>query len=224
MDPEALFNYLAQFVQERRRNLIEEVICSRTRYMSILLEDVYQSKNISAVLRTAECLGIQDVHIIENRNKFEYNPYVTRGADKWLTIKRYNKQTNNTETAIHQLKKDGYRLIVTSPNLSGSTPETLPIENGKFVLAFGTEWEGASDILIREADELLRIPMVGYTESLNLSVSAAIIMYSLSNRLRNAHQLWQLSQEEKATLKLEWIKIMVKKPELLINNFLNQNK
>jgi tRNA (guanosine-2'-O-)-methyltransferase len=224
MDPKALFCYLAQFVQERRLNLIEKTINSRTRYMSILLEDVYQSKNISAVLRTAECLGIQNIHIVENKNKFEYNPYVTRGADKWLTIKRYNALDDNSKMAIQQLKNEGYRLIVTSPNVHGNTPEAFDINNGKFVVAFGTEWKGASKLLLQEADEFIKIPMVGYTESLNLSVSAAIVMYTLTNRLRNHNKLWQLNEEEKATLKLEWVKTMVKKPELLINNFLNIQK
>ncbi|NJK97397.1 MAG: RNA methyltransferase [Bacteroidales bacterium] len=120
---------------------------------SILLEDVYQSKNISAVVRTAECLGIQNVNIIENKNRFEYNPYVTRGADKWLTINRFNSQTENTLPAIRHLKKSGYRLIATSPNVNGKAPEELDIEKGKFIVAFGTEWEGLSDNMLNEADE-----------------------------------------------------------------------
>jgi len=223
MNTSLLNNYLEQFLNERRVKLIEEKISFRTRYFSILLEDVYQSKNISAVLRTAECFGIQDIHIIENRNQFEYNPYVTRGADKWLTKKQYNAAQDNTQTAIDHIKKEGYRLIVTSPNVEGYTPDNFDITAGKFVVAFGTEWEGVSNTLLHHADAFIRIPMVGYTESLNLSVSAAIVMYTLTNRIRSTNIQWQLSPEETEEVKLAWIKAMIRKPELLINNFLSSN-
>src|SRR5512145_1535821 len=128
MDVSGLYSFLSQFLNERRIQMIEDKAKFRTRYFSILLEDVYQSKNISAVLRTAECVGIQDIHIIENRNRFEYNPYVTRGADKWLTLQRYNTEEENTLTAIKKLKSEGYRLIATSPNIKGSSPENFDIK------------------------------------------------------------------------------------------------
>lgn len=215
-----LYSYLAQFVNDRRLQLIEEKAAFRTRYFSILLEDVFQSKNISAVLRTAECMGIQDVHIIENKNVFEYNPYVTRGADKWLTVKRHNVDSNNTLAAIRFIKEKGYRLIATSPNVNGKSPEELDIEKGRFVVAFGTEWEGLSEMVLNEADEFLKIPMVGYTESLNLSVSAGIVMYTLANRIRTCASFnWQLDNKDLDDVKLQWIKTMVKKPNLLIENF-----
>ncbi len=203
--------------------MLEEKVKFRTRYFSILLEDVYQSKNISAVLRTAECMGIQNIHIVENNNRFAYNPYVTRGADKWLTVNRYNAQTNNSYAAVKQLKSQGYRIVATSPNIDGVAPEDLDIEKGKFVVALGTEWEGLSDIILNEADEHLKIPMVGYTESLNLSVSAAIVIYTLCNRLRNSETLWQLNQDDHNDVKLQWAKAMVPKSAILIDTFKKQN-
>lgn len=214
-----LYSFLSQFLNNRRLNMIEEKIQYRTRYFSVLLENVYQSKNISAVLRTAECMGIQDVHIVENNNRFEYNPYVTRGADKWLTLKRYNAEKENSWDAIKKIKSDGYRLIVTSPNINGSSPENFDISKGKFVVAFGTEWEGVSDIMLNEADEHLKIPMFGYTESLNLSVSAAIVMYTLMNRMKNSAVEWQLSNIDLDEVKLQWIKSMLKRPDLLIDKY-----
>jgi tRNA (guanosine-2'-O-)-methyltransferase len=218
-----IYSFLSQFLNQRRLELIEEKILYRSRYASILLEDVYQSKNISAVLRTAECVGIQDVHIVENRNRFEYNPYVTRGADKWLTLHRYNNEQENSLAAIKKIKNDGYRLIATSPNISGSSPENFDIKKGKFVIAFGNEWEGVSDIILNEADEHIRIPMYGYTESLNLSVSVAIIAYTLLNRIRNSEVSWQLSQAHSDEIKLQWAKAMLKRPELLIEKFYKAN-
>lgn len=223
MNNNALYNYIAQFVNDRRIGIINKNILYRTRYLSILLEDVYQSKNISAVLRTAECLGIQNVHIVENKNRFEYNPYVTRGADKWLTITRHNSEKENSLNAIRKLKDEGYRIVVTSPNIDGRTPDEFDIDKGKFIVAFGTEGEGLSKIMLDEADEFINIPMVGYTESLNLSVSAAIVIYTLLRRIRSSDLQWQLNTEDFNEIKLQWIKSMVRKPELLIDNFLKKN-
>ncbi len=219
MDIPKLYTFLTQFLNDRRLQMLEEKILFRTQYLSILLEDVYQSKNISAVLRTAECMGIQNIHIIENQNRFEYNPYVTRGADKWLTLTRYNTEANNSLNAIRKLKDNGYRLIATSPNINGSSPEEFDIEKGKFVVAFGTEWKGLSDIILKEADEHIRIPMYGYTESLNLSVSAAIVMYTLMNRLRNSELPWQLDNTNSENIKLKWAMAMVPRSDLLIENY-----
>lgn len=222
MNVTGLYSYLSQFLNERRLNMIGEKILYRTRYFSILLEDVFQSKNISAVLRTSECMGVQNIHIVENQNRFEYNPYVTRGADKWLSIHRYNSEENNSREAIRKLKKDGYRIIATSPNINGYTPENLNLEKGKFVVAFGTEWKGLSGTILEEADEHLKIPMVGYTESLNVSVSAAIVIYTLCNRLRNSSIPWQLNDSDKDEIKLQWIKAMVRKSDLLEEYYNNQ--
>jgi tRNA (guanosine-2'-O-)-methyltransferase len=222
MNTTGLYSYLSQFLNERRLQMIEDKIIYRTRYFSILLKDVFQSKNISAVLRTSECMGVQNVHIVENRNRFEYNPYDTRGADKWLTIHRYNSEENNSLEALRKLKKEGYRIIATSPNAHGATPENLDLEQGKFVVAFGTEWNGLSGILLEEADEHLKIPMVGYTESLNISVSAAIVIYTLCNRLRNSVIPWQLDESDREEVKLQWIKAMVRKSHLLEQYYFNQ--
>lgn len=223
MNGTGLYAYLAQFLNDRRLQMIEEKINYRTRYFSVLLEDVYQSKNISAVLRTAECMGVQNVNIIENKNKFEYNPYVTRGADKWLTINRFNSSENNSYEAVKKLKADGYRIIATSPNTNGSTPENFDIGRGKFAVAFGTEWEGLSPLILNEADEHLKIPMVGYTESLNLSVSAAIVIYTLCNRLRNSPVSWQLNETDNQEIKIQWIKAMVRKSDLLTEKYNKEN-
>lgn len=221
MNVTGLYSYLAQFLNERRLQMIDQKIVHRTRYFSILLENVFQSKNISAVLRTAECMGIQNVHIVENNNRFEYNPYVTRGADKWLTIKRYNTEINNSLIAIRKLKSEGFRIVATSPNVNGSTPENFDIQKGKFVVAFGTEWEGLSDSILQEADEFIQIPMVGYTESLNLSVSAAIVLYTLCNRLRNSQVNWQLDNSDFEEVRVQWIKSMIKKSDLLVDKYIN---
>ena len=95
-----LTSYLSDLVLERRLNLLREVLSRRTRYITVVLEDLYQPQNASAALRSCECLGIQDVHIIENRNSFNVNPEVDMGASKWLTIQKYSGNKSITQEAL----------------------------------------------------------------------------------------------------------------------------
>jgi tRNA (guanosine-2'-O-)-methyltransferase len=187
--------------------------------MTIVLEDIYQSHNASAVLRTCDCFGIQDVHIVENSNRYQVNPDVALGASKWLTLVKYNRGEHNTAECLSHLKTDGYRIICTSPHEEGHTPETLPLD-GKFALVFGTELAGLSPAAMEMADGFIRIPMVGFTESLNISVSAAILMNRLSSRLRASEFDWALPVTERTTVLLDWATNTIKRPELIIDDFL----
>src|SRR5450631_2457688 len=108
---EQLYEYLAQFITENKRSKIEEIVQWRTRYLTVVLEDIYQPHNASAVLRTCECFGIQDVHIIENRNKYTVNPDVVMGSTKWMNLHKYSGKTNNTPDALNALKEQGYRIV-----------------------------------------------------------------------------------------------------------------
>ena len=181
---QSLLNYLLGFITKERKNKFLNNINYRTRYMTIVLEDIYQPHNASAVLRTCDCFGIQDVHIIENKNKYQVNPDVALGASKWLNIEKYNLLENNTLSCLEKLKKSGYRIFATSPHEKDYTPETLPIETPA-ALVFGTELAGLSPEALSLADGYIKIPMVGFTESLNISVSAAVLIHTLSVRLRS---------------------------------------
>jgi tRNA (guanosine-2'-O-)-methyltransferase len=114
---DALINFLSQCTTERRSQLFKDVAANRTRYITPVLEDIYQSQNASAVLRTCECSGIQDVHIIEDKNQYKLNPDVELGSAQWLTLTKYNSKTGgNTAAAIQMLKSNGYRIVATSPH------------------------------------------------------------------------------------------------------------
>jgi tRNA (guanosine-2'-O-)-methyltransferase len=214
-----LIDFLKEFVLEDRFHNFQFVLNNRTRYITIVLEDIYQSQNASAVLRTADCFGIQNIHIIENKHPFQINPDVTLGSSKWLNLFNYNKQQNNTQEAIQKLKSDGYRIVATLPNKECTELDNFDLSKGKIALLFGTELTGLSDEIINQADEFLKIPMVGFTESFNISVSAAIIMYELTRKLRLSGINWQLSEIEKEEILLEWLKQTLKKPDLLIEKF-----
>lgn len=223
MDRE-LVQFLTQFVTDSRADLFDNVLEERTRYITVALEDIYQSQNASAVLRTSDCFGIQDVHIIENTNEYNINPDVTLGSSKWLNLNRYNENKNNTLDAIKKLRADGYRIIATTPHTNDVNLEEFDIEKGKFALFFGTELNGLSDLMIENADEYLKIPMYGFTESFNISVSAAIILHHLSGKLRRSSVDWKLTDEERIPLKLEWLKKTIKMSDQLIEEFLSKKK
>jgi tRNA (guanosine-2'-O-)-methyltransferase len=214
-----LIAYLSQFMLERRQVLFDEILEKRTDYLSVVLEDIYQSQNASAVLRTCDCFGIQNVHVIENEYNYKINPDVAMGADKWLNIHYYDKQENNTETAIATLKRQGYRIVATTPYQNDTNLEDFDLSAGKFALLFGSERPGISQIAIDNADEFLKIPMHGFTESFNISVSAAICLHHLTWKLHQTDISWQLDYERTQDLKLDWMKKSIKKSKLLVKEF-----
>jgi tRNA (guanosine-2'-O-)-methyltransferase len=215
-----LVEFLSEFVSERRLSLIDQILTYRTNYVTILLEDIYQPQNASAVLRTCECLGVQNIHIIENNNKYQYNPRVAMGAGKWLNLIKYNKLQNNSLEAIKVLKSNNYRIVATvPPGENHCMLNDFDVTKGKFAFVFGSELKGISEHIWKNADEMLTIPMVGFTESFNLSVSTAIVLYHVIVKLRESDINWQLTEEEMLELKLNWIKSSIKKPELLVKKF-----
>ena len=204
-------SFLSGMVTERRLSRIEAILAQRTRYMTVALEDIYQSQNTSAVLRTCECFGVQDVHIIENYNRFSVNPMVLKGSDKWLNIYRYRQTDSNTANAVDRLKSEGYRVIATSLHEGSVELNSFDVERGKFVIVFGNEHQGVSEYMLRHADEYLRIPMYGFTQSFNISVSAGIILSRFIEKIRNSNVVWQLTNPEKDRLRAEWLQTSINK-------------
>lgn len=216
-----LIQYLSKYLTQNRWSLFQKVITNRTKFITVVLEDVYQSQNASAVLRTCDCFGIQNVHVIENRNEFDVNPKIALGASKWLNIEHYNNNDNNTLEALTSLKEKGYRIVATTPHENDVSLENFNCEKDKFALVFGTELNGISDIVKQNADEFLKIPMFGFTESFNLSVSAAIILHHLTFKLRKSKVDWQLCESEQNKLIISWLKKSIKSSESIVDNFLN---
>ncbi|MFV0505333.1 MAG: TrmH family RNA methyltransferase [Bacteroidales bacterium] len=217
-DNQKLIEYLHTFISESRSAQLIENIKHRTRYISVVLENIYQPQNASAVLRTCDCFGVQDVHIIENEHNFELNPKVVRGASKWLSLHRYNENSNNTTVALSKLKKDGYRIVVTSPHAKQCNFDTFSLKQGKCAFVFGTEMHGISDVAKELADEYFYIPMVGFTESLNISVSAALIINHFTRELRKLG-LGVLSENEKEEIELDWLSKCIKSYELIVKEY-----
>jgi len=211
---EELTDFLGSHITDNKREKIVSVLNERTRHFTVLLEDIYQPHNASACLRSCDCLGLQDVHIVESRNDYRPNNNVSMGSSKWLTLHRYHR----AEPAIETLEARGYRLIATSPNEDGYDLSTLPIDK-PVALLFGSEHKGLSASALAAAEGYLRIPMYGFTESFNISVTLALAISRLVERLRAAGIAWQLSEAEKKELTLHFYRRIVTRHDLLEEKF-----
>ncbi|MCP3968603.1 MAG: RNA methyltransferase [Lentisphaerae bacterium] len=220
-----LLEYLRGFVTERRRDLIETVLAQRTRHITIVLENIYHPPNASAVIRTCECFGIQDLHVIADQKKFKANSDVVQGAAKWVDIHRHTEpEQNNSEVCLRKLKEQGYKIAATTLRQEKYTSlEKIPV-NEKVAVCFGCEETGLSDTAHQEADYFVHIPMYGFTESYNISVSAALILQKLMTSIRSDNSgYWKLTEEEKQVLRMRWTRKSLKHAEHLIQRFMSDN-
>lgn len=206
--------YLEGFLSARRLERFREILANRTRYITVALEDVYQLHNASAVIRSCDVFGVQDAHLIEARFGRRLDKKIALGAQKWVDVFRYD----TTETCIETLRRRGYRIVATSPQKGNLSPDQLPLDR-PVALFFGTEKEGLSGQVLSRADAVVGIPMVGFTESLNISVAAAILLYQLSNRLRNSDVAWRLSEAEILGKRFDWAFKSVQSAEEILARF-----
>ncbi|MFQ3296543.1 MAG: tRNA (guanosine-2'-O-)-methyltransferase [Polaribacter sp.] len=209
MMDEKLLNYFEGFLTTHRKQLFKEVLENRTRHFTVVLEDIFQSHNASAVVRTCDIFGVQDLHIIENKYNNKVSRHVAKGSQKWLNQYRYRDDGDNTKTCLDNLKKEGYQIVATTPHNDSCLLQDFDVSK-KTAFVFGVEAEGVSDYVMKNADGFLKIPMVGFTESLNISVAAAIVLQDVTTKLRNSDLNWQLSDVEKENLYFDWVKKTIK--------------
>lgn len=196
---------LREFMTPERFELFRRTVSMRTRYMTLLAENTFHAQNAAALIRHCEAFGIQRMHTVETLCPFAPAADVTRGTDRWVDVVRHP----STGEALAALKSAGYRIVATTPHRGDLTPETFDVAAGPFALVFGTEHAGISDEVIGAADSFLRIPMCGMVESLNVSASAAILIYMLSERMRQTVPAWRMTESEQAGVLLGWIRTSV---------------
>jgi tRNA (guanosine-2'-O-)-methyltransferase len=200
---------LREFMTDERFGVLTRAVELRTRYMTVCLESIFHPQNASAVIRSCEAFGIQDVHAVEALTAFKPNLHIVRGTDRWVDIHRYRSK-NASAALIDKLKSEGYRIVATSPHAGEATPEDFDVTAGPFALFFGTEHAGISDTVRERADRFIRIPMYGMVESLNISVCAAILLYMLSQRVHTSVADWQIPENERKEILLRWMMLSVK--------------
>lgn len=201
-----LYAFLAEYLTPRRKELFEAVLSQRTRHFVVAVEDLDKVHNASAVVRTCDCFGVQELHIIEKRSQYLVEKGLAKGAEQWVDLHLYSeaeKAAENSLACLSALRARGYRIVATSPHAEEVTPADFDIGQPA-AFFFGTELQGLSPAVMEAADTHLCIPMVGFTESFNISVSAAIILYDLTQRLRASGLAWQLTEADKLRLRIDW--------------------
>lgn len=220
----ALTNYFAQFISQPRRDTIEKVLALRTKFVTVILEDIFQSQNGSAVIRTCECMGLHQIHIIENKSYYDLNTKVLKGANKWMNLTKYSaKGQNNTELCFKQLREAGYKIFATDPNADGISIDDVPTDQ-RLAILLGNELNGTSEYALAHADATVKIPMYGFTESLNISVSAAICLHTVMPKIRRSNLHIGFSEEEIQQTRYEWYRKAIRKPDILEREFLSNNQ
>jgi tRNA (guanosine-2'-O-)-methyltransferase len=215
--------YLESYLTPNRKALFDKILNERTRHFTIVAQDTYQDHNASALIRTCDCFGIQDLHIIEEFNEYRLARGMTQGAEKWVNQYYYSEYKDNIQTCINNLKDDGYTIVATTPHKHDFVVEEYDI-SVRSAFFFGTEKAGLSQHILDQADRFVKIPMYGFSESFNISVSVALVLQTLMNRLRASRDLeWQLSEEEQLEIRIEWCKKTIVNGDRIADKYLRDN-
>ena len=213
---------LTDVINNDRVSLLEEILQQRTRHLTVVLDDIYRPQNASAIMRTSECLGIQELHAIQDRNDHKINPGVVKGATKWIELNCYSGKSGRSE-CIDNLKQQDYKIVAMTLHEDCIPLEELPVDK-KLALCFGCEETGLSKDIVKMADYKVQIPIHGFTQSYNVSVSAGISLYYLINKIKDTQQDWQLNQEEKEKLLIEWLSKSTPTGNVLLEKYKEESK
>ncbi len=220
MNQQKVLEGFYDIISEHKIELFDRVASERTKHITLGIENIFQEHNASAVLRTCDCFGIQELHVIEKNNEFAINRDIALGAGRWIDVHNYGSE-NPSEDCMNLLKNQGYKIVATTPHTEAFTINDLPLEQ-PLAIFFGTEQEGLSESVLQVADYQVKIPMFGFTESFNISVSVAILLNTLRKRLVDSDIEWKLSQDEQTDLKIEWCKKILRSGQALENEFNKQ--
>ena len=208
---DTVLEQLYPFITESKREMFDRIAADRTKHITVVLEDIVQEFNSSAVLRSCDCFGIQELHVIAEDQEFEIQREIARGAGTWVDVLPFTGNDAPAKACLQELKQKGYQIVATSPHAE-HTIDTISIEQ-PIALVFGTEKSGISQTIIDGADTLVKIPMYGFTESFNISVSAAVTLHHLRNRLEHSDMNWKLSHDEQVSLKIQWCTQIIRNGE-----------
>ena len=205
-------------VSESKQEMYDRIASDRTNYLTVVLENVHKDHNASAVLRSCDCFGIQNLHVIEKNNRYKIQRDIAVGAGKWVDVYNYDQGDNPTIDCLTKLKDRGYKIVATTPHEKDVTIQELPIDK-PLALVFGTEKRGISKDVMDIADEFVKLPMYGFTESFNISVSAALALNVIRERLERSNFNWRLTNEEQTLLKIKWCKKILRSGDEMEKEF-----
>lgn len=212
-------SFLENILTENRKERFLKVLQNRTNHFTVAIEDVFQLHNTSAVMRSCEVFGVQELNVVEQKFGKSIDKEIAMGAQKWVDIKKHESVSD----CIQSLKEKGYQIIATTPHENDCLLDDFDVSKPS-AFFFGTERDGLSEEVLQQADGFLKIPMVGFTESLNISVSAAIILQNLTDKLRKTDIHWQLSEDFILEKRLEWAKKSIKDIKRIEARYFAENK
>lgn len=207
-----------EIITPNKREMFDRIAADRTKHLTVVMENIYQEHNASAVLRSCDCFGLQELHVIEKDNTYKIQRDIALGAGRWVDMYNYDDSENVTKDCLNHLKSKGYKIVATTPHTDSQTIYDLDLSQ-PIALVFGTERRGISEEVIEMADEFVKIPMYGFTESFNISVSAAIVLNTLRQRLEQSDLNWKLSDDEQTLLKINWCTKILNGGDLLEKKF-----
>jgi tRNA (guanosine-2'-O-)-methyltransferase len=217
MIEEKIHEEFYNLITDNKKEMFDRISKDRTKHITIVLENIFQEHNASAVLRSCDCFGIQEMHVIEKGNPYKVQRDIALGAGRWVDVFNYDKGENVTSDCLNKLKSKGYTIVATSPHAT-ETLDTLGLEQ-PIAFIFGTERRGISEEALQLADKKVKIPMYGFTESFNISVSVALVLHSIRQRLESSDLNWKLSHDEQILLKNKWCRKILNGGEKLENYF-----
>jgi tRNA (guanosine-2'-O-)-methyltransferase len=207
-----------EIITPNKKEMFDRIAADRTKHLTVVMENIYQEHNASAVLRSCDCFGLQDLHVIEKDNTYKIQRDIALGAGRWVDMYNYDDSENVTKDCLNDLKSKGYKIVATTPHTDSQTIYDLDLTQ-PIALVFGTERRGISEEVVEMADEFVKVPMYGFTESFNISVSVAIVLNTLRQRLEQSDLNWKLSDEEQTLLKINWCSKILNGGDLLEKKF-----
>lgn len=213
--------YMNTFMRDERRDKLNRVLDNRTTHFCVAMEDLFYERNAGAIIRTADGYGIQNIHVIEPKDSFKskVTNIISKGAEKWVTKTQHDDIKNGAKMCIDALRSQGYQIVATSPHKDGHTIHDFDITK-KSAFFLGAEKTGISDIVMEEADDYIAMPIYGFTESYNVSVANGILLHELVNRLRKSNVNWELSEEERDDLFLDWTMKSINSSNMIADKFM----
>ncbi|MDE2988205.1 MAG: RNA methyltransferase [Chloroflexota bacterium] len=185
-------------ITERRLARMREVLERRHDDLVVVLENIHDAHNASAILRSCDAFGVGRIALVYNNQEFpEISGGVAAKVEKWLQIDRYE----SAEECVSELRSEGIRVYATQ--LTDDAQDYLSADfNGPSAIVLGNEHAGCSAEMLALADGALIVPMVGFVQSLNVSVAAAVILSEMARQRRGAQPAWTA---RKAELERSWI-------------------
>lgn len=212
--------YMSTFLTEERKELFNKIADSRTNYITVAVEDVQKDHNSNAIIRSCDCFGVQTLHVINYQKSNKLANSIAKGAELWVDVEYHQSDEGDASLeAINALRAKGYKIVATTPHTNDCELPDFVLDE-PIALFFGTEYEGLSQTVMDHADVFLKIPLHGFTESLNVSVSTAIILNDLTTRLqKSGGDFWKLSKEEMIKMKLNWCMTSIRRSDRILQLF-----